>query len=204
MAALRKKYQGRADIAPKADSAPVISEPPARTRMPERDTSPPPHDLSVSEPEPVEEAGRAAILDRITELERAEAISQEPQPPQFAAEPPEQNPLEEILAAMPEGVRGWLRKRPQYLTDPEKNAQIQHAHLVAARESGDDEFGSQYYERLASSRIATTAEATGATPPNITACRAAADFRQRPPDAGQHFDVNGQTDRQRVPLWGRA
>ena len=37
MAALRKKYQGRADIAPsKADSAPVMSEPPARTSMPPR------------------------------------------------------------------------------------------------------------------------------------------------------------------------
>ena len=102
----------------------------------------------VSEPEPVEEAGRAAILQRITELERAEAISQEPQPPQFANEPPEQDPLEQVLATMPEGVRGWLRARPQYLTDPEKNAQIQHAHLVAARELGDDEFGPQYYARL--------------------------------------------------------
>jgi hypothetical protein len=149
MAALRKKYQGRADIAPsKADSAPVMAEPPARTSMPPVDTSPPPEDILSAEPEPVEEAGRAAILQRITELERAEAISQKPQPPQFANEPPEQDPLEQVLATMPEGVRGWLRARPQYLTDPEKNAQIQHAHLVAARESGDAEFGPQYYERL--------------------------------------------------------
>ena len=49
---------------------------------------------------------------------------------------------------MPEGVRGWLRARPQYLSDPEKNAQIQHAHLVSVRETGDDEFGPHYYERL--------------------------------------------------------
>jgi hypothetical protein len=148
MAALRKRYQGRADIAPSKD-APVMAEPPARTNMPPRDTSPPPEDITVDvQAEPVEEAGRAAILQRITELERAEAISQEPQAPKFATEPPEQDPLEQVLATMPEGVRGWLRARPQYLTDPEKNAQIQHAHLVAARESGDDEFGSQYYERL--------------------------------------------------------
>jgi hypothetical protein len=41
-----------------------------------------------------------------------------------------------------------LRQRPQYLSDPEKNAQIQHAHLVSVRETGDDEFGPHYYERL--------------------------------------------------------
>jgi hypothetical protein len=152
MAAMRKRYQGRADIAPsKADSAPVMSEPPARTRMPPRDTSPPPEDITVDvQAEPVEEAGRAAILQRITELERAEAISQESQPPQFAAEPQEPNPLEEILAMMPEGVRGWLRQRPQYLSDPEMNAQIQHAHLVSVRETGDEDFGARYFEQLES------------------------------------------------------
>jgi hypothetical protein len=150
MAALRKRYQGRADIAPSKD-APVMAEPPARTDMPPRDTSPPPEDITVDmQAEPVEEAGRAAILQRITELERAEAISQEPQPPQFANEPPEQDPLEQVLATMPEGVRGWLRQRPQYLSDPEKNAQIQHAHLVSVRETGDDEFGARYFAQLES------------------------------------------------------
>jgi hypothetical protein len=149
MAALRKKYQDRADIAPKAESVPVASEPPSRSSLPPIDTSPPPEDLSVSaESEPVEQAARSAIQDRLSELERAESVSQEPQPPQFAAEPPEQNPLEEILATMPEGVRGWLRQRPQYLSDPEKNAQIQHAHLVSVRETGDDEFGARYFEGL--------------------------------------------------------
>jgi hypothetical protein len=149
MAAMRKRYQGRADIAPSKD-APVMAEPPARSSMPPPDNSPPPEDLSApTQPEPVEQAAQAAIKDRIVELERAEAISQEPQSPQFAAEPPEQpSPLEQVLATMPEGIRGWLRQRPQYLADPEKNAQIQHAHLVSVRETGDDEFGARYYERL--------------------------------------------------------
>ncbi len=148
MAALRKKYQGRADIAPSKD-APVMSEPPSRTNMPPVDDSPPPPDISVdAQSEPVEKAARAAIKDRITELERAEAISQQPQPPQFASEPQEPSPLEQILATVPEGARGWLRAHPEYLGDPEKNAHIQHAHLVAARETGDEEFGASYYERL--------------------------------------------------------
>jgi hypothetical protein len=150
MAALRKKYQGRADIEPRKD-APVMSEPPARTSLPPVDDSPPPEDISVSaHSEPVEKAAQSAIKDRITELERAEAISQEPQPPQFATEehPQQLSPLEQVLATVPEGARGWLRAHPEYLGDPEKNAQIQHAHLVAARETGDQEFGPHYYERL--------------------------------------------------------
>jgi hypothetical protein len=148
MASLRAKYKGRADIAPSKD-APVMSEPPARTSMPPIDNSPPPPDISVdAQSEPVEQAARAAMKDRITELERAEAISQQPQPPQFASEPQEPSPLEQILATVPEGARGWLRAHPEYLGDPEKNAQIRHAHLVAARETGDEEFGPHYYERL--------------------------------------------------------
>ena len=77
------------------------------------------------------------------------AYAQQPQPPQFAAEPqPQINPLEQVLATVPVAARGWLRNHPEYLSDPEKNAQIQHAHLVAARETGDAEFGPKYYARL--------------------------------------------------------
>jgi hypothetical protein len=150
MAALRKKYQGRADIAPSKD-APVMAEPPSRTNMPPVDSSPPPEDLSVTaQVEPVEQAAQASIKQRLTELENAEAISQQPQAPQFANEAQDRqlSPLEQILATVPEGARGWLRAHPEYLGDPEKNAQIRHAHLVAARETGDEEFGPQYYERL--------------------------------------------------------
>ena len=145
-----KKYQGRPDIVSKADSSPVMSEPPVRTTMPPVDNSPPPEDLSASaQSEPAEEAAQAAIKQRLAELERAENVSQQPQPPQFASEPqPQINPLEQVLATVPVAARGWLRNHPQYLTDPEKNAQIQHAHLVAARETGDAEFGPKYYARL--------------------------------------------------------
>ncbi len=70
MAAMRKRYQGRADIAPSKD-APVTAEPPARSSMPPADNSPPPEDLSApTQPEPVEQAAQAAIKDRIVELER--------------------------------------------------------------------------------------------------------------------------------------
>jgi hypothetical protein len=150
MASLRAKYKGRADIAPSKD-APVMSEPPSRTSMPPVDNSPPPEDISVdAQSEPVEQAAQASIKQRLAELERAESVSQEPQRPQFANEPQEQqlSPLEQILATVPEGARGWLRAHPEYLGDPEKNAHIQHAHLVAARETGDEEFGASYYERL--------------------------------------------------------
>jgi hypothetical protein len=98
----------------------------------------------------VEQAAQAAIKDRITELERAEAISsQEPQAPKFATEPPqERDPLEQILATVPEGARGWLREHSEYLGDPEQTARLQYSHLVAARETGDQDFGDRYYERL--------------------------------------------------------
>jgi len=149
MAALRKRYQGRADIEPrKADSAPVMSEPPSRTSLPPVHDGPPPEDLSVdAQSEPVEKAAQSAIQERLAELERAESVSQEPQPPQFATEQP-LSQLEQALATVPEAARDWLRSHPQYLMDPEKNAHIQHAHLVAARETGDEEFGAHYYERL--------------------------------------------------------
>ena len=151
MAALRKKYQGRADIVSKADSSPVASEPPVRTTLPPVDDSPPPEDLSASaQSEPVEQAEKAAIKQRLAELERAESVAQQPDPPQLASEPrPQQiSPLEQVLATVPVAARGWLRSHPEYLSDPEKNAEIQHAHLVSVRESGDDEFGPQYYARL--------------------------------------------------------
>src|SRR4051794_20942817 len=150
MAALRKKYQGRADIEPRKDE-PVMSEPPSRTTLPPIDDSPPPPDLSASaEAEPVEKAAQSAIQERLSELERAEnGLSQQPEPPKFAAEDdPLPSPLEQVLAGVPEGARGWLREHPEYLTNPEKTAHIQHAHLVAARETGDEDFGPRYYDRL--------------------------------------------------------
>jgi hypothetical protein len=149
MAALRKKYQGRADIAPSKD-APVASEPPARTSLPPIDKSPPPEDILSAESEPVEKAAQSAIQNRLAELERAESVAQEPQHPQFANEPQEQqlSPLEQVLATVPEGARGWLRAHPEYLGDPEQTARLQYSHLVAARETGDEEFGPRYYERL--------------------------------------------------------
>jgi hypothetical protein len=149
MASLRAKYKGRAGIEPSKD-APVASEPPSRTTLPPIDNSPPPEDLSVSaQSEPVEKAAQAAIKDRLAELERAESVAQEPQHPQFATEQqPQLSPLEQVLATVPEGARGWLRAHPEYLGDPEKTAHLQHAHLVAARETGDQDFGARYYDRL--------------------------------------------------------
>ncbi len=127
-----------------------MSEPPSRTSMPPVDDSPPPEDISAdTQSEPVEQAALASIKQRLAELENAESIAQQPQRPQYAADPQEQlSPLEQVLATVPEGARGWLRAHPEYLGDPEKNAQIRHAHLVAARETGDQEFGPHYYERL--------------------------------------------------------
>ena len=137
MAALRKKYQNRTDIvSSKDDGAPVTSHPPSSTTLTPADDSPPPADISTASESPAEQAAKTAIADRLKEVERAESLSQQtPDHPQFATEPqPEQlSPLEQLLATMPEGAREWLRKHPQYLSDPEKNAHIQHAHLVSNR-----------------------------------------------------------------------
>lgn len=128
MAALRARYRNRPDIVSKADSSPVASEPPVRTTMPPVDNSPPPEDISASaQPDPAEEVAQASIKQRLAELERAENVSKQPEAPQLASEPPpkqQPNPLEQILSTLPLAARGWLRDHPQYLTDPEKNAQI--------------------------------------------------------------------------------
>ena len=175
-----------------------MSEPPARTSMPPRDTSPPPEDLSVSESEPVEEAGRAAILDRITELERAEAISQEPQPPQFATEPPEQDPLEQVLATMPEGVRGWLRARSAVSTRPRK----ERANSARSSRCCARDWRRRIRRSLLRSGLSTILVCDhSASHSNRPVRLPRPAMRQqtsvvRPADAGQHFDVNRQTDRQ--------
>jgi hypothetical protein len=52
--------------------------------LPPVDNSPPPEDLSTSaQSDPVEQAAQGAIKDRLAELENAESISQQPQPPQY-------------------------------------------------------------------------------------------------------------------------
>src|SRR5215813_4125697 len=91
------------------------------------------------ESSPAEEAAQNALRQRLKEMENAEALQrqqQQPQP-QHAEEPQaQQEPtLEQVIANLPPRVQRWYRAHPEFLTDPEKAAQIQYCHHVARRET---------------------------------------------------------------------
>src|SRR5436190_2373851 len=156
MASLRRKYQtaeipsdNNNNTAPTVASAPVtaaVPPPAAETKPPEKPV----------ESNPVDEAAKSALKARLQEMERAETLAHQQQPQQgehrLAAEPPQQqqspaDQLEQAIAAMPERVKRWYRAHPEYLADPEKAAQIQYCHHVAARETGE-QFTDPYYARM--------------------------------------------------------
>src|SRR5262245_57743387 len=89
--------------------------------------------LELDQPNPVEEASRNALKQRLAEMQNAETIvrsslSQQ----QLADEPPSQKPksVEEIIEGcqLPERAKSWLRAHPDYVTDPAKVAQITAMH----------------------------------------------------------------------------
>ena len=146
MASIRKRYADRVD-------APPVTAPPTGTaRLPDPVADSKPPEMPATE-SPVDKAAKDAIALqlRLKEMERAEQLNREavqPPPPQ-AAEPqaPEQPTLEDHIAHLPPRVQGWYRKHPEFATDPEKAAQIQYCHHVAAREVGE-QFTEPYFDRM--------------------------------------------------------
>src|SRR5262249_30467014 len=70
--------------------------------------------------------------------------AEQPQPPPQEAQQPT---LEDFVAHLPPRVQGWYRKHPEFATDPEKAAQIQYCHHVAARGVGE-QLTEPYFDRM--------------------------------------------------------
>jgi hypothetical protein len=136
-------------------NAPPVSTPPteaAKLPDPAPDAKPP---EPIVESSPADEAGRAALKQRLKEMENAERFTREAiqQQAHVASEPPPQepqdpqDPMEAFLATVPEATRNWLRAHPEYMRDPRKNAALQHFHWIAKDETGE-EFTPRYIERI--------------------------------------------------------
>jgi len=139
MASLRRKYQLDAD-------APVTSPPAAE---PAPAVEPKPVEPMV-ESCPAEEAGKNRLREELLKMERAQQIAK--QPPQRAAEPeapqqPQEPTFEDYIVHLPPRVQRWYRAHPEFLTDPERAAQIQYCHHVARREVGE-EMTEPYFDRM--------------------------------------------------------
>jgi len=159
MASLRRKYQTHFE-SPGSKDAPVSSPPDvtaAELPEPVADAKPPEQPSTES---PADVAASTALKSRLAEMERAAQLSQQPQPPQHAAEPPpigvegrqapqepQEPTLEQMIAHLPPRVQRWYRAHPEFLTDPEKAAQIQYCHHVARREVGE-EMTEPYFDRM--------------------------------------------------------
>jgi hypothetical protein len=160
LASLRKKYQGRVEM---PEAGPVTAPPPSETVA----APPPPaadapkqmeplEPVTETKPDPVSEAAQSAIKQRLAEVERAQSYHREAPPQeQFATEPEPQQPtpeqiIEHTLAQtnLPESMQNWLRQRPEYLFDLEKNSALQHFHWQASREA--EQFSDGYYAALES------------------------------------------------------
>src|SRR5262249_34894565 len=103
----------------------------------------------VKEEDPVGDAARHAIKERLAETQRAAKFAQQrqaQQPPQerFAEPEPEtpqmEDPREQFEAAiqhLPDRVKGWYRAEPRSLTDPLHASRMQYTYHAAAHEIGE-------------------------------------------------------------------
>jgi hypothetical protein len=152
MASLRKRYQEHVEASPRQDGPPVTTAPTEAAKLPPAVDARPPEPITTESPADI--AGKDAIRQRLREIENAERITREPvSHPQYASEPPPQlqDPqeptLEQAIAHLPERVQRWYKAHPEFLTNPEKAAQIQYVHHVAAREVGE-QFTDPYFDRM--------------------------------------------------------
>jgi hypothetical protein len=158
MASLRKKYADHVEVGvPRQDEPPVSVPPTGAAKLPDEpaaDVKPPPEMLEVQSPVEKAEKDAIALQLRLKEMEHAEQLSRHAaqQPPQAEPPPPQQqepiDPVEFVLANtnLPERAKGWLRQHPEYVLDPEKNAELQHFHWKARKEAED--FSDGYYSAL--------------------------------------------------------
>jgi hypothetical protein len=152
MASLRKRYADRIEASPRRDETPVTTAPTGAAKPPEPVAEPKLPEPMV-ETNPAEEAGKAALRQRLQEMERADQLSrQAARPPsQYATEPQQsQEPptLEQQIAHLPERAKGWYRRDPKLLSDPERAAQVQYVHHVVCRELGGEGTEDAYFHRM--------------------------------------------------------
>jgi hypothetical protein len=143
MASLRKRYADRIEASSVKDEPPVTTAPTEAAKLPEPVTEPPPPEMPEKTESPADVAAKTALKQRLREMEQAETLQQQhtvQHHQRMAAEPQPQQPptFEETIAHLPERVQRWYRGNPEFLTNPEKAAQIQYAHHVARREVGEE------------------------------------------------------------------
>jgi hypothetical protein len=137
MASLRKRYQDRVESSD-GDGPPVATAPleaAAKPPEPVADADKQPVEMPATESDAVAEAERAALRQRLAEMDRAATITQQAnQQPRLATEP--QRPQPEV----PAQVREWLEANPHYLNDPVHAAELQLATVKCVRDgkSWDD------------------------------------------------------------------
>jgi hypothetical protein len=124
MSSPRKRFQG-------ADAPPVTTVPnETAAQLPEPVSDAKPPEMPKVESSPADEAGKAALKQRLAEMENAERFTREAvsQHPQYATEPqePQQPP------AMPARVEKWLADHPQYL-DPNDSVAQAEIHLATVK-----------------------------------------------------------------------
>jgi hypothetical protein len=152
MASLRKRYADRIEASPRRDEPPVTTAPTDAAKLPEPVTEPPPPEMPEKTESPADVAAKTALKQRLREMEQAETLQQQhtvQHHQRMAAEPQQQQSptVEEMIAHLPERAQRWYRGNPEFLTDPEKAAQIQYAHHVARREVGE-EGTDPYFDRM--------------------------------------------------------
>jgi hypothetical protein len=193
MASLRKKYQDRVES---PDEPPVASTPRsvevpsavAANAAPVDEKSSDDRKPSPTDVDPVREAERTALKQRLAEMERAEGMVREAvqQQPLAIENEPQQQPqtAEQIIASsgLPERAQAWLRRHPDYVTDPQKNAHIQGLHYAAAHQAGGDAFSDLYFSKLENLLGLKQAQSNGngtyqSAPPSVQ--RQAAPVRQQ-------------------------
>jgi hypothetical protein len=146
MASLRKRHSN-------ADSDPPISTPP-RAAEPASTQSPAPLPEAIKTASPADEAGKNAIQQRLSEMDNARRLSQQPQQstesePLAVGDEPQQLTVEQAISAsgLPQRMQQWLREHSEFVTDPAKNAQLQKLHNVAEYQAGG-EWTPLFFERL--------------------------------------------------------
>jgi len=150
MASIRKRYADRIEAGP-----PVTAPPTGAAKLPDPVVDAKPPEMPATEsPADVAAKDAIALQLRLKEMERAEQLNRQPQqqqPPQAAEPQQQQQPqaptLEDVIAHLPERAKRLYREHPEFATDPEKAAQIQYCHHVAAREVGE-QFTDPYFDRI--------------------------------------------------------
>ena len=149
---MRKKYNTHFESPVDKDGPPVLSLPQGgEAKLPDPVVDAP-KAAEIETESPAEKAAKNELRQRLAEMEHAESLQrerQQPQQPQQSQQPQQAqepvDPVEFVLAnsGLPERAKAWLRKHPEYLLDPEKNAELQFHHFKARKEAED--FSDGYY-----------------------------------------------------------